>query len=107
MPIELTGLSATDQHKTTQNSDVKVTRAEPTVPQQQTGTSNSSDTVTLTDIASTLQKLESSLSVFPVVDAQRVEGIKSLIEQGRFDLDSTKTAEKFLAFENQLLLSTR
>ena len=104
MPIELTGLSVTDQQKTTQSSEVKVTHAEPTVPQQQTGANNTSDTVTLTDIASKLQKLESGLSVFPIVDTQRVEGIKNLIEQGNFKLDSTRTAEKFIEFERQLLI---
>jgi len=106
MPIEFTGLSTTGQQKTTQSSEVKVSHAEPSVPQQQTGTNNTSDTVTLTDVASKLQKLENSLSVFPVIDTQRVEDIKRLIDQGNFDLDTTRTAEKFIDFERQLLLAS-
>jgi len=104
MPIELTGLTATDQQKTTQSSEVRVTRTEPTVSQQQTGAKNTTDTVTLTDIASKLQQLENSLLALPVVDTQRVEDIKSLIEHGEFAIDAMRTAEKFIDFERQLLI---
>lgn len=102
MPIEPTGLSVTDQHKTTENSQVKVGRSEPTVTQQETGPKSTSDTVTLTDIAAKLQSLESNISVLPTVDTQRVEDIKILLGEGNFEMDNTRTAEKFIAFERQL-----
>jgi len=107
MPIEITGLPAADQQKTTQSSQVKVSRVEPTESQQQSGANNTSDTVTLTDVASKLQKLESSLSVLPVVDTNRVESIKRLLDQGTYDVDSVSTAEKFIDFEKQLLLGVK
>lgn len=107
MPIEPTGLSATDQQKTTQNSEVKISHAEQSGPQQQTGVNNTSDTVTLTDIAAKLQKLENGLSALPVVDTQRVEAVKRLIDQGSLKLDSARTAEKFIEFERQLLIGAQ
>ena len=103
MPIEPTGLSTTDQHKTTENSQVKVARSEPTVPQQETGSANATDTVTLTDIATRLNKLEEDLLTLPIVDTQRVEDIKRLVDQGKFEIDTVRTAEKFMDFELQLV----
>lgn len=107
MPIELTGLAATDQQKTTQNSQVKVSATEPSVAQQQTGTNNTPDTVTITDIASKLNNVENNLSILPVVDTQRVEEIKRLVDQGSYDFNSTRVAEKFVEFERQLLLGLK
>ena len=104
MPIEPTGLPTNEQQKTTESSLVKVARVEPSVEQQETqaGKPNTSDTVTLTDISSKLQELGQTLTVMPIIDTQRVEDIKILVEQGNYEIDSNRTADKLLAFELQL-----
>ena len=104
MPIEPTGLPTNDQQKTTESSLVKVARIEPSAAQQETqvGKSNTADTVTLTDISSKLQELGKTLSVMPIIDAQRVEDIKVLVDQGNYEIDNNKTADKLMAFELQL-----
>lgn len=104
MPIEPTGLPTTDQQKTTESSQVKVSKSEATAQQQESevGKSNTSDTVTLTEIAAKLHHLEETLTVLPTVDTQRVEDIKKLFEQGDYQIDNNRTAEKFLEFELQL-----
>lgn len=103
MPIDLTGLPTTEQHKPTKNSQVKAARSEPATPQQETGSASSADSVTLTDIASKLNKLEINLLSLPVVDIKRVESIKKLVDQGEFEIDIIRTADKFMEFELQLV----
>jgi len=102
MPIEFTGLSTTNQIKTTDTTEVKVKRSEPTVAQQETESGKITDTVTLTDIALKMKNLENVLFSYPVIDSQRVDNIKTQIDQGVFEVDPDRTAEKFLEFELQL-----
>ena len=103
MPIELTGLPPSDQHKTTENSQIKVTRTEPTIPQQKTGSAINSDMLTLTGAASKLNMLKINLLIIPVVDLKRVESIKKQVDQGEFEIDTIRTADKCLEFELQLV----
>ena len=103
MPIDPTGLPAPDQHKTTEKPQVKAARSEPAILQQETDSANNSDPVTLTNLASKLNQLKINLLTLPVVDIRRVESIKKLVDQGKFEIDVIRTADKFIEFELQLV----
>lgn len=102
MAIDLTGVSGGKIQNSGENSQVRVSRDEVSVSQEQTGKPRTTDTVSLTDMASRLQKLETGLASLPVVDAQRVEGIKQAITNGSFEIDTSEVAAKVLTFEASL-----
>lgn len=84
----------------------QVARTEPTVAQQQTGKSTSTDTVMLTDTASRLRNLEKVIAEMPVVDTQRVETIRRALSEGKYNVDGDTVAASMLGFESRLEQST-
>lgn len=100
MAIEISG------HKPAQLSNAKaeakgqVDNADPTLLKQRTGQPSTTDTVTLTDTAAQLQKLEAAIANLPIVDAARVEDVKQAINDGRFQIHPQRVAEKLISFEN-------
>ncbi len=75
-------------------------RTEPTATQKQTGQSQTTDTVTLTDTASQLHKLETMIAAQPVVDLVRVDSVRQALAAGHYEFNSARVAEKMLRFEN-------
>jgi len=103
MPINnITGFPGNQSQRTGEGSQVQVARSEPTASQQQTGRPSTVDTVSLTDTAARLRELENSLAKLPVVDSQRVENLQKAIENGTYEVDARRTAEKLLGFEQAL-----
>lgn len=104
MPINnITGFPGNQSQRSGEGSQVEVARKEPTVSQNQTGRPSSSDTVTLTDAAAQLRSLESTLGELPVVDSQRVEDLQRAIENGSYEVDTQRIADKMLQFEANLV----
>ena len=66
-------------------------------PAAQTG-----DTVTLTDSARSLQKIEEAVAKAPVVNASKVAALKQAIQSGTYQVDAGRVAEKLLQFERGL-----
>ncbi len=103
MAIDINGFGANNQVQVNnENSPVNVARNEPTAAQEETGGSSTTDTVSLTDTAAQLQKLENSLVALPVADTARVESIKQALNEGTFNMDNRVTAEKMLGMESAL-----
>ena len=65
-------------------------------------TSSSSDRVSLTGEARQLQELETRLASAPVVDSQRVEAVRSAVENGTFTINPERIAEKLMSLEEAL-----
>ena len=104
MPINnITGFPGNQSQRSGEGSQVEVARKEPTASQNQTGRPSSSDTVTLTDAAAQLRSLESTLGELPVVDSQRVEDLQRAIENGSYEVDTQRIADKMLQFEANLV----
>lgn len=99
MPIEPIGKPAININQVT--PDIQPAR-QPTPAQQETGKPSTVDTVSLTDSAERLRKLEKILASLPVVDVQRVEGIRKAIDNGVYNIDPLRVADKFLSFESTL-----
>ncbi len=62
----------------------------------------SSDQVTLTSSARSLQKIEEVIAQTPVVNSSKVSAVKQAISSGTYQVDSGRVADKLLQFENGL-----
>lgn len=103
MPIDkISAFPGQQPQHTTENSQVQVRRGEPTSAQQESGRSQTHDTVTLTDTSERLQRLENTIASLPVEDSQRVESIRRAIVDGSYQVDSEKVAGKMIALESQI-----
>ena len=51
-------------------------------------TAQTGDTVTLTDSARTLQKIEEAVAKAPVVDAAKVASVKQAVQSGTYKIDA-------------------
>jgi len=65
-------------------------------------TSSTADQVTLTGSAITLQKLGEAVANAPVVNAQKVATVKTSVQNGTYQIDAGRVADKMLQFENGL-----
>jgi negative regulator of flagellin synthesis FlgM len=102
MAIEISGQHPVQLSNAKAETKGQVGRTDPTLQKQQTGQPSTPDTVTLTDTAKQLHKLEAAIADMPIVDTERVENVKQTIRAGQFQISSHRVAEKFLKFENQL-----
>jgi len=57
------------------------------------------DKVTLTEMAARLQSLERTLADVPEVDKKRVESIREAIDNGTYQVNANRVAEKLIRFE--------
>jgi len=69
----------------------KVERTQPT-----------NDSVTLTNSARTLQKLEAAVAAAPVVDEMRVAEIKDAVQKGTYEVNPERVAAKIVAASREL-----
>ena len=66
-----------------------------------------SDSVSLTDAAARLQRLEAALADHPVVDKQRVADIRQALADGTYQTNPERVADKLLALERDLARSDK
>ena len=105
MSIEITGPVSTPVSGQGGGAEVQGTTPNPT-PSQAKGTNNNSahltDSVTITSSAVHLQAAERRLKGIPLVDEARVERIRNSIENGEYNIDPAKIADKFIKLETAL-----
>lgn len=102
MAIEISGQHPAQLSNAKAETKGQVGRTDPAIPKQQTGQPSTPDTVTLTDSAAQLHKLEATILAAPIVDTARVEDVKRAIRNGQFQITPQRVAEKMLRFENAL-----
>jgi negative regulator of flagellin synthesis FlgM len=64
--------------------------------------SQAGDTVTLTNSARSLQKIEEAVAKAPVVNTSKVAAMRQAINSGTYQIDSGRVADKLLQFERGL-----
>ncbi|QSP94034.1 flagellar biosynthesis anti-sigma factor FlgM [Marinobacter salinisoli] len=76
-------------------------KAQPTVNEQarNQGAAASGDSVSLSNQAKNLKQIEQSLADLPEVDDNRVEKIRSALENGTYKVDAEKLAQKMLEMD--------
>lgn len=65
-------------------------------------TTQAGDTVTLTNSARSLQKIEEAVANTPVVNATKVAAVKQAINSGTYQVNAGQVADKLLQFERGL-----
>ncbi len=79
------------------DSPAAATSAAPAAP-----AASAADTVSLTGPAIALQKLSEAVSKAPVVNTQKVATVKQSVQNGTYQVDSGRVADKILQFESGL-----
>lgn len=64
--------------------------------------SQTGDHVTLTNSARSLQKLSEAVAAAPVVNAEKVAQVKQAVNNGSYQVNSGRVADKMLQFEKGL-----
>jgi len=102
MSININSISSSANPARVNNAtdEAEITQENPATAE--TGQSSTMDTVSLSDSAKQLGRLESSVSASPVIDTQRVEAVKKAISNGEYDIDPVKVASKLMQFESAL-----
>ncbi len=101
MSIDINGISSQKVVAPTDDSQLKQP-VEQQPAKSETGPSSTADTVSLSDNAVQLGKIDNTVIAAPVVDTQRVEQIKQAIENGSYEVDAKKIADKLTQFESIL-----
>lgn len=101
MSIDINSVTNSKVPSTSDDPQLKQTAEQPNT-QQDSGKSSTTDTVSLSDSAVQLGKLGNSVAPAPVVDTQRVEQVKQAIDNGSYEVDPARVAEKMMRFENVL-----
>lgn len=101
MAIDINGITHSKVPASTDDSQLKQS-VEQTSTQQEAGKSSTADTVSLSENAVQLGKLDNNAISTPVVDTQRVEQVKQAIKDGTYDVDPAKVADKLMQFESIL-----
>ena len=65
-------------------------------------TTQAGDTVTLTNSARSLQKIEEAVAKTPVVNAAKVAAVKQAVNSGTYQVNAGQVADKLLQFERGL-----
>ena len=102
MAIEISGHNPAQLSNAKAETKGQIGRTDPAVPKQQTGQPSTPDTVTLTDTAAKLHKLEAIIQAAPIVDTARVEDVRQAIRSGHFQINPQRVAEKLANFEKAL-----
>lgn len=82
--------------------DKKVSRSDEAAPRAVPTAGAGSNAVNITDQAKQLASLEQALQTLPAVDEARVAEIRSAIQDGRYQVNPERIADKLLRLEQEL-----
>lgn len=105
MPFEINTLQQTQPQAvgTPEGARVAAQRTDKPKSELETNRSAGSETVSLTDTAAKLQKIANEVESQPVVDAERVDAIKRSLDNGTYEVNPERVAEKMISFERDLV----
>jgi len=94
----------------TRNSTSQLSDARSTAASRNSGTdtarissgsiqSSSQDVVNITDTATKLRQIEDQLRAVPIVDDQRVSELRNTLNNGNFEINPERVADKIISFE--------
>ncbi len=60
------------------------------------------DSVSLTDMSQRIKAMEEQVARLPIIDTQKVEQVRTAINNGTYEFNSERIAEKMIKFEREL-----
>lgn len=106
MSIEIKGTGDRQLRGAEHSTAARPDSRNPTAEKASNGPSSTRDTVSLTETANQLSKLESVVADLPVVDTQRVEAMKQALLSKSYQIDPDRVADKLIGFETELNTKT-
>lgn len=101
MSIEINNITHSKPSST--GDEAKLNRSsEQPAAKHESGKSTTTDTVSLSDNAVQLGKLDSTVVTTPVVDTHRVEQLKQAISNGSYEIEPARIADRLMQFESVL-----
>jgi negative regulator of flagellin synthesis FlgM len=102
MSIEITGPASSPVSSQGGGTDVQSVDPNGSQAQGQNNNQAHTDVVTITSSAAQLHAAERGLKAVPVVDQERVDRIRDAIQNGEYQIDPAKIADKFIRLESAL-----
>lgn len=102
MSIDINGISSPRVTGPADDSPLRKQSEQAPAQADSSPQSTARDTVSLSDDAVQLGKLDNSAISAPVIDTQRVEQVKAAIANGSYEVDPTRIADKMMQFESML-----
>ena len=102
MPNDINGVNSRRNHGAGDRTAQGVQRGNNTSTSHSSNTgssSNKQDSVSLTNMAERLQRLESNLAQHSEVDQSRVDHIKDSMSRGEYKVNPGRVADKMMDFE--------
>ena len=70
---------------------------------RKTETTGTASSIDVSDTARTLAALEERIGTLPIVNESRVDAVRRAVDEGRYQVDPQRVADKMLRFEVDLL----
>lgn len=106
MTVDFNGIGPgqVNTQKTTADKPDAVQKTQPTAAEQaKTQSTNArGENVSLSSQAKNLKQLEQKLGSYPEMDDDRIEQIKSALENGSYKIDAEKLAQKMLEMDESI-----
>jgi len=102
MPIDIVGRTTTGLADANGNSNVRGTNNQNSSVASNNTDAAGGDKVSLTGTAAWLQQIQASLDQIPVVDSVRVENIRNAVNNGTYEVNPDRVADKILKMEAML-----
>ena len=102
MSIDINGISSHRVNGPVDDSQLKKPQEQARHTPEPSSGNSAQDTVSLSDKAVQLGKLDNSVITAPVVDSQRVEQVKAAIANGSYEVDPVRITDKLMQFESML-----
>ena len=102
MPINISNITTHVKNSASQTSKANEQVSAKSIQDSGVKATLKQDSVNLTSSAAQIKSLEAQVARLPIVDMQKVEEIKNSLNDGTFEFNSVRVAEKFINFEKGL-----
>ncbi len=101
MPIDINSINNnTTQTKKLNDSYVKLVDSESGSVSD--GSKTAKDSVSLTGMSQRIKAMKEQVARLPIIDTQKVEQVRTTINNGTYEFNSERIAEKMIKFEREL-----
>lgn len=104
MSVDLNGIGQgqVNTQRTTAEKPASTQNAKQAAPEQAKAQSARGENVNLSSQAKNLKQLEQKLGDYPEMDDDRIEQIRSALENGTYKIDAEKVAQKMLDMDKSI-----
>ena len=116
MPININHVSSNSTQSKRAGEQKNITNIDATTKPDNSKTGNSTqgsgtatlspDSINLTESATRIKVLEEQVARLPIVDTKKIEQVQNSINNGTYEVNPERIAEKMIQFEKEIMLRT-